>query len=109
MFKSRCDLRLADVSEQADVEKKEMEELARKYDDKYKAAQLSAGKLAAEERALQQMQEKAHIIMNATSRLDRGGDPNQLLQVRCGAVQCGVVWCGVVWCKGLMSVVGAVQ
>ncbi|CAI5961671.1 unnamed protein product [Closterium sp. NIES-65] len=80
MFKSRCDLRLADVSEQADVEKKEMEELARKYDDKYKAAQLSAGKLAAEERALQQMQEKAHIIMNATSRLDRGGDPNQLLQ-----------------------------
>eukprot|EP00897_Mesotaenium_endlicherianum_P004787 jgi/Mesen1/4336/ME000022S03623 len=82
MFKTRCDNHLNEITERAIADKREVEELAKKYDEKYKQTVGINGRMAMEETALRDIQEKKAELMKAVVRLDQGGDPDARLQER---------------------------
>lgn len=82
LFKSRCDNKLSEISERAAADKREVESLAKKYDEKFKAAAEVNGQLALENAALKDVQEKKMELLDALFKMEHGGDPNALLQKR---------------------------
>ncbi|KAL2649255.1 hypothetical protein R1flu_017383 [Riccia fluitans] len=80
LFKSRCDNKLSEITERAAADKREMEALAKKYDERFKAAGEVNSRLQTEEAVFRDIQEKKMELYNAISRLEQGGDANGLLQ-----------------------------
>lgn len=80
MFKTRCDNRLNEITERASAEKREVEQLAKKYDEKYKQTEGVGSRLAQEEAALRDLQEKKSELYKAVMQLEHGAAGNSYLQ-----------------------------
>ncbi|XP_024382161.1 uncharacterized protein [Physcomitrium patens] len=82
LFKSRCDNKLSEITEKAAADKREVDSLAKKYDEKFKAAAEVNAQLAVENANLRDAQEKKLELVDALFKMEHGGDPNALLQKR---------------------------
>ncbi|KAG0605340.1 hypothetical protein M758_9G050500 [Ceratodon purpureus] len=82
LFKSRCDNKLSEITERAAGDKREVDSLAKKYDEKFKAAAEVNAQLAVENAKLREVQEKKMELLDALFKMEHGGDPNALLQKR---------------------------
>ncbi|KAI5066215.1 hypothetical protein GOP47_0018839 [Adiantum capillus-veneris] len=87
LFKTRCDNRLAEITDKAAADKREVESLAKRYDEKYKQAGESQSRLHADEAAFRDIQERRLELHNALVRMEQGGDLNAFLQVRADRLQ----------------------
>jgi epidermal growth factor receptor substrate 15 len=81
LYKSRCDNRLNEITERASSDKREVESLAKKYEEKYKQVAELASKLAVEEHAFRDVQERKVELHDALVKMVQGGSVDGLLQV----------------------------
>nr|CAB3502131.1 unnamed protein product [Digitaria exilis] len=87
LYKSRCDNRLNEITERASSDKREVESLAKKYEEKYKQVAELASKLAVEEAAFRDVQERKIELNDALIKMVQGGSVDGLLQVRADRIQ----------------------
>lgn len=87
LYKSRCDNRLNEISEKASADKREVEILAKKYEEKYKQVGEIASKLTVEEATFRDVQERKLELCNAMVKMEQGGSADGLLQVRADRIQ----------------------
>ncbi|KAG2543769.1 hypothetical protein PVAP13_9NG758600 [Panicum virgatum] len=87
LYKSRCDNRLNEITERASSDKREVESLAKKYEEKYKQVAELASKLAVEEAAFRDVQERKVELHDALVKMIQGGSVDGLLQVRADRIQ----------------------
>ncbi|CAL9045379.1 uncharacterized protein LOC103985773 [Musa acuminata AAA Group] len=87
LYKSRCDNRLNEITERASADRREVELLAKKYEEKYKQVGEIASKLAIEEAKYRDIQERKMELHNATIKMEQGGSADGLLQVRVDRIQ----------------------
>ncbi|ONK55930.1 uncharacterized protein A4U43_C10F2410 [Asparagus officinalis] len=87
LYKSRCDNRLNEISERASSDKREVESLAKKYEEKYKQVADIASKLTVEEATFRHVQERKVELQNAIVKMEHGGSVDGLLQVRADRIQ----------------------
>ncbi|KAL3701908.1 hypothetical protein R1sor_019930 [Riccia sorocarpa] len=80
LFKSRCDNRLGEIQERVAADKREMDALSKRYDERFKASGEVHSRLMAEEAAFRDIQEKKIELYNAIAKMEQGGDANGLLQ-----------------------------
>ncbi|KAH9608374.1 hypothetical protein KSS87_012601 [Heliosperma pusillum] len=86
LYKSRCDNRLNEVTERAVADKREVESLAKKYEEKYLQAGDVASKLTIEEATFRDIQERKMEMYQAIVKMEQdGGD--ETLQVRADRIQ----------------------
>lgn len=86
LYKSRCDSRLNEITERVSTDKKEVESLSKKYEDKYKQAGDVASKLTIEEATFRDIQEKKMELYRAIVKLDQDGKPEEI-QARADRIQ----------------------
>ncbi|XP_058090584.1 uncharacterized protein LOC131237000 [Magnolia sinica] len=87
LYKSRCDNRLNEITERASADKREVETLAKKYEEKYKQVGEVASKLTIEEATFRDIQERKTELHNAIVKMEQGGSVDGLLQVRADRIQ----------------------
>ncbi|KAJ4963191.1 hypothetical protein NE237_023130 [Protea cynaroides] len=87
LYKSRCDNRLNEITERASVDKREAEELAKKYEEKYKQVGDIASKLTIEEATFRDVQERKMELYQAIVKMEQGGSADGILQVRADRIQ----------------------
>uniref|UniRef100_A0A804LCZ2 Calcium-binding EF hand family protein n=1 Tax=Zea mays TaxID=4577 RepID=A0A804LCZ2_MAIZE len=87
LYKSRCENRLNEITERASSDKREVESLAKKYEEKYKQVAELASKLAVEEAAYRDVQERKVELHDALIKMVQGGSVDGLLQVRADRIQ----------------------
>uniref|UniRef100_A0A1D1XL63 Putative calcium-binding protein C800.10c n=1 Tax=Anthurium amnicola TaxID=1678845 RepID=A0A1D1XL63_9ARAE len=87
LYKSRCDNRLNEITEKASADKREVELLAKKYEEKYKQVGDVASKLTVEEATFRDVQERKLELYNAIVKMEQGGSADGLLQVRADRIQ----------------------
>ncbi|CAL9776462.1 unnamed protein product [Musa acuminata subsp. burmannicoides] len=87
LYKSRCDNRLNEITERASADRREVELLAKKYEEKYKQVGELASKLAVEEAKHRDIQERKMELHNAIVKMEQGGSADGLLQVRVDRIQ----------------------
>ncbi|WOL16849.1 epidermal growth factor receptor substrate 15-like isoform X1 [Canna indica] len=87
LYKSRCDNRLNEITERASADRREVELLAKKYEEKYKHVGELASKLAIEEAKYRDIQERKMELHNAIIKMEQGGSADGLLQVRVDRIQ----------------------
>ncbi|CAI9110472.1 OLC1v1010500C3 [Oldenlandia corymbosa var. corymbosa] len=75
-YKSRCDNRLNEITERVSADKREVESLGKKYEEKYRQAGDVASKLTIEEATFRDIQDKKMELYRAIVKLeqDGGGD-----------------------------------
>ncbi|KAD7479145.1 hypothetical protein R6Q59_008047 [Mikania micrantha] len=78
LYKSRCDSRLNEITERVSADRREVETLSKKYEDKYKQAGDVASKLTIEEATFRDIQEKKMEIYRAIVKLDQDGKPDDI-------------------------------
>ncbi|KAJ7554602.1 hypothetical protein O6H91_05G000500 [Diphasiastrum complanatum] len=86
LFKSRCDNRLTEFTERATADKREVESLAKKYDEKFKLTAELNSRLVAEEAALRDIQGRKSELLSAITQIAQGGNANALLQTRANRI-----------------------
>uniref|UniRef100_A0A7I4ANT8 Uncharacterized protein n=1 Tax=Physcomitrium patens TaxID=3218 RepID=A0A7I4ANT8_PHYPA len=86
LFKSRCDIELNEVKERVATERREIDTLGKKYDQKFKQAGEVSSRLQAEEAAFRDIQEKKMELYTAIAKLDKGGDANESLENRASLI-----------------------
>ncbi|CAA6673458.1 unnamed protein product [Spirodela intermedia] len=82
LYKSKCDNKLNEITEKASADKREVEFVAKKYDEKYKQVGDLASKLTIEEAAFRDTQQRKSELHNAITTMEKGGSADGLLQVR---------------------------
>ncbi|XP_020574236.1 epidermal growth factor receptor substrate 15-like 1 [Phalaenopsis equestris] len=87
LYKSRCDNKLNEITERASGDKREVESLAKKYEEKYKQVAEVASKLTVEEATFRDIQGRKTELQNAIANMERGGSSDGLLQVRADRIQ----------------------
>ncbi|KAM0919743.1 hypothetical protein ACQ4PT_007919 [Festuca glaucescens] len=87
LYKSRCDNRLNEITERASSDKREVELLSKKYEEKYKQVAELASKLAVDEAAFRDVQERKVELNEALVKMVQGGSVDGLLQVRADRIQ----------------------
>lgn len=87
LYKSRCDNRINEITERAAADKREVESLSKKYEEKLKQAGESNSRMASEEAAFRDVQERKLELYNAIVRMEQGGNADSLLQVRADRIQ----------------------
>ncbi|CAL9094914.1 unnamed protein product [Musa textilis] len=87
LYKSRCDNRLNEITERASADRREVELLGKKYEEKYKQVGEIASKLAIEEAKYRDIQERKMELHNAIIKMEQGGSADGLLQVRVDRIQ----------------------
>ncbi|KAF3779520.1 EH domain-containing protein 2 [Nymphaea thermarum] len=87
LYKSRCDNRLNEITERASADKREVESLAKKYEEKYKHTGDVASKLTVEEATFREIQEKKLEIYRAIVKMEQGGTAVGVLQARADKIQ----------------------
>ncbi|KAH9305242.1 hypothetical protein KI387_009646, partial [Taxus chinensis] len=65
----------------------QVESMSKKYEEKYKQAGESNSRLASEEAAFRDLQERKMELYNAIFRMEQGGSADSLLQVRADRIQ----------------------
>ncbi|XP_051124137.1 uncharacterized protein LOC127246675 [Andrographis paniculata] len=87
LYKSRCDNRLNEITERARADKSEAELLEKKYQEKYKQVAEIHSKLAIEEAAFREVQERKMELQQAITKMEQGGSADGILQVRADRIQ----------------------
>ncbi|XP_042508818.1 actin cytoskeleton-regulatory complex protein pan1-like isoform X2 [Macadamia integrifolia] len=87
LYKSRCDNRLNEITERASADKREVEELAKKYEEKYKQVGDVASKLTIEGATFRDVQERKMELYQAIVKMEQGGSADGILQVRADRIQ----------------------
>ncbi|KAL9244906.1 hypothetical protein vseg_018621 [Gypsophila vaccaria] len=86
LYKSRCDSRLNEVTERAAGDKREVESLAKKYEEKYLQAGNVASKLTIEEATFRDIQERKMETYQSIVKMEQDGS-DETLQVRADHIQ----------------------
>ncbi|KAK9677657.1 hypothetical protein RND81_11G158700 [Saponaria officinalis] len=86
LYKSRCDNRLNEVTERTAADKREVESLAKKYEEKYLQSGNVASKLTIEEATFRDIQEKKMEMYQAVVKMEQEGS-DETLQVRADHIQ----------------------
>ncbi|KAM3343005.1 actin cytoskeleton-regulatory complex protein PAN1 isoform X1 [Capsicum galapagoense] len=73
LYKSRCDNRLNEISARTSADKKEVELLSKKYEEKYKQTGDVASKLTIEESTFRDIQEKKMDLYRTIVKIDQDG------------------------------------
>ncbi|KAG0459253.1 hypothetical protein HPP92_022381 [Vanilla planifolia] len=87
LYKSRCDSRLIETMERAAADKHEVEQLARKYEDKYKQMGDVASKLTLDQATFRDIQEKKMELYSAIAKMEQGETSDTALQDRAEKIQ----------------------
>ncbi|XP_058098605.1 actin cytoskeleton-regulatory complex protein pan1-like [Magnolia sinica] len=87
LYKSRCDNRLNEITERSSADKREVESLAKKYEEKYKQVGDVASKLTIEQATFREIQERKMELYNAIVKMEQGGSADGVLQVRAERIQ----------------------
>ncbi|KAK1410531.1 hypothetical protein QVD17_37068 [Tagetes erecta] len=86
LYKSRCDSRLNEITERVSADRREVETLSKKYEDKYKQAGDVASKLSIEEATFRDIQEKKMELYREIFKLHQDGKPDDI-QARVDRIQ----------------------
>ncbi|KAJ0526249.1 putative EH domain, EF-hand domain, EF-hand domain pair, EF-Hand 1, calcium-binding protein [Helianthus annuus] len=86
LYKSRCDSRLNEITERVASDKREVESLSKKYEEKYKQSGDVASKLTIEEATFRDIQGKKMELYRAIVKLDQDGKPDEI-QARVDSIQ----------------------
>lgn len=89
LYKSRCDSRFNEVSERAAADKREVESLAKKYEEKYRQSGDVASRLTIEEATFRDIQERKMEMYQAIVKMEQD-DTDENLQVRADRIQCSL-------------------
>ncbi|KAL0560898.1 hypothetical protein IC582_001315 [Cucumis melo] len=87
LYKSRCDNRLNEISERVSSDKREVESLAKKYEEKYKQSGDVASRLTVEEATFRDIQEKKMELYQAIVKMEQDGSADGVLQARADRIQ----------------------
>ncbi|WOK99912.1 epidermal growth factor receptor substrate 15-like 1 [Canna indica] len=87
LYKSRCDNRLNEITERASADKREVESLTRKYEQKCKQVGDVASKLTIEEATFRDVQEKKLEVYNAILKIEQGETADGSLKARADNIQ----------------------
>ncbi|XP_015971900.1 uncharacterized protein LOC107495307 [Arachis duranensis] len=87
LYKSRCDNRLNEVIERISADKREVEILAKKYEDKYKQVGDVSSKLTTEEATFRDIQEKKFELYQAIAKMEQDGNADGSLQAHADRIQ----------------------
>ncbi|KAG8074541.1 hypothetical protein GUJ93_ZPchr0006g40618 [Zizania palustris] len=87
LYKSRCDNRFNEVSEMMSTDKREVQSLTVKYDERCKKVGDVASKLSMDEATFREIQEKKLEIYNAIVKLHKGDGDDEKLQERANKIQ----------------------
>ncbi|KAL6603353.1 hypothetical protein ACP70R_043714 [Stipagrostis hirtigluma subsp. patula] len=87
LYKSRCENRFNEVSESMAADKREVQSLAAKYDERCKKVGDVASKLTMDEATFREIQEKKLEIYNAIVKLQKGDGDDEKLQERATKIQ----------------------
>lgn len=87
IYKSRCDNRLNEITERTSADKREVESLAKKYEEKYKQSGDVASRLTIEEATFRDLQERKMELYQAIVKMEQDGSADGVLQVRADRIQ----------------------
>lgn len=87
LYKSRCDNRVNEIVERASGDKREVEALAKKYEEKCRQAGDVASKLTIEEATFRDLQEKKMELYRAIVSMEKDGGADGALQGRAEHIQ----------------------
>ncbi|XP_022968928.1 epidermal growth factor receptor substrate 15-like 1 [Cucurbita maxima] len=87
LYKSRCDNRLNEISERVSSEKREVESLAKKYEEKYKQSGDVASRLTVEEATFRDIQEKKMELYHTIVKMEQDISEDGVLQARADRIQ----------------------
>ncbi|KAJ4837929.1 hypothetical protein Tsubulata_022521 [Turnera subulata] len=90
LYKSRCDNRLNEVMERVSADKREVEALSKKYEEKYKQAGDVASRLTIEEATFRDIQEKKMEVYRAIVKMEEGGAADGVLKERADHIQSNI-------------------
>lgn len=82
IYKSRCDNRLNEILERISADKHEVDNLAKKYEDKYKQVGDVSSKLTTEEATFRDIQEKKIELYQGIVKLEQDVNTDDTVQVR---------------------------
>ncbi|KAK7848624.1 eh domain-containing protein 2 [Quercus suber] len=83
----QCDNRLNEITERASADKREVESLAKKYEEKYKQSGDVASKLTIEEATFRDLQERKMELYQAIVKMEQDGSADGVLQVHADHIQ----------------------
>lgn len=86
LYKSRCDSRLNEITERVSSDRREVEVLAKKYEEKYKQSGDVASKLSIEESTFRDIQEKKMELYRAIVKLEQESGADKI-QVHADRIQ----------------------
>ncbi|XP_078448431.1 uncharacterized protein LOC144716999 [Wolffia australiana] len=90
LYKSRCDSRLNEITEKTAADKREVDLLTKKYEEKFRNVGDVASKLTVEEATFRDIQEKKLELYNAIVKMEQGGSADGVLQVRAERIQADI-------------------
>ncbi|XVE87553.1 hypothetical protein DITRI_Ditri18aG0126800 [Diplodiscus trichospermus] len=90
LYKSRCDNRLNEIIERVSADKREVEALSKKYEEKYRQSGDVASRLTIEESTFRDIQEKKMELYQAIVRIEQGDKKDGALQDRANHIQSGL-------------------
>ncbi|OMO55687.1 hypothetical protein CCACVL1_27087 [Corchorus capsularis] len=90
LYKSRCDSRLNEITERVSADKREVEVLARKYEEKFRQTGDVASRLTIEESTFRDIQERKMELYQAIVRIEQGDNKDGSLQDRANQIQSGL-------------------
>ncbi|KAL8251538.1 hypothetical protein R6Q59_035231 [Mikania micrantha] len=78
LYKSRCDSRLNEITERVSSDKREVESLSKKYEEKYKQSGDVASRLTIEEATFRDIQNKKMELYRAIVKLEQDGKSDEI-------------------------------
>ncbi|KAF8109881.1 hypothetical protein N665_0089s0002 [Sinapis alba] len=90
LYKSRCDNRYNEITERVSGDKRELESLAKKYEEKYKKSGNVGSKLTIEEATFRDIQEKKMELYQAIVKFEEGKLDDGVVKERTENIQSGL-------------------
>uniref|UniRef100_A0A1J3DLJ4 Actin cytoskeleton-regulatory complex protein PAN1 n=1 Tax=Noccaea caerulescens TaxID=107243 RepID=A0A1J3DLJ4_NOCCA len=90
LYKSRCDNRYNEITERVSGDKREVESLAKKYEEKYKKSGNVGSKLTIEEATFRDIQEKKMELYQAIVKFEEGKLDDSVVKERTEHIQSGL-------------------
>uniref|UniRef100_M4D728 Calcium-binding EF hand family protein n=1 Tax=Brassica campestris TaxID=3711 RepID=M4D728_BRACM len=90
LYKSRCDNRYNEITERVSGDKRELESLAKKYEEKYKKSGNVGSKLTIEEATFRDIQEKKMELYQAIVKFEEGKLDDGVVKERTEHIQSGL-------------------
>ncbi|KAL1208010.1 EH domain-containing protein 2 [Cardamine amara subsp. amara] len=90
LYKSRCDNRYNEITERVSGDKRELESLAKKYEEKYKQSGNVGSKLTIEEATFRDIQEKKMELYQAIVKFEEGKLDDNVVKERTEHIQSGL-------------------